>query len=154
MRYFLLRHVHPTEDSDFTMEKFKDVYNADLANGLGNLAARIMQLAEKNLPEPVAVAFTPYPKEFTEALERFEINVAADFVWSRIQALDQTITQTEPFKVVKVDPERGRELIVELVKELAAIDLMLEPLLPATSQKIIDAIMANKKPENLFPRKE
>jgi methionyl-tRNA synthetase len=154
LRYFLLRHVHPTEDSDFTMEKFKDVYNADLANGLGNLAARIMQLAEKNLPEPVAVAFTPYPKEFTEALERFEINVAADFVWSRIQALDQTITQTEPFKVVKVDPERGRELIVELVKELAAIDLMLEPLLPATSQKIIDAIMANKKPENLFPRKE
>jgi len=40
------------------------------------------------------------------------------------------------------------------VHELAAIDLMLEPILPQTSQKIIDAIMANKKPENLFPRKD
>jgi methionyl-tRNA synthetase len=154
VRYYLARHISPFEDGDITRESFKEVYNANLANGLGNLAARIMQLAEKNLPEPVAVVFTPYPKEFTEALERFEINAAADFVWSRIQALDQAITQSEPFKVIKVEPARGRELIIELVKELAAIDLMLEPLLPATSKKIIDAIMANKKPENLFPRKE
>jgi methionyl-tRNA synthetase len=154
LRYFLLRHIHPTEDSDFTMEKFKEAYNADLANGLGNLAARIMQLAEKNLPQPVKVEFTPYPKEFTEALDIFEMNKTADFVWDKIGKLDQKITQTEPFKVIKVDPDRGRALITDLVKELAAIDLMLEPIIPETSQKIIDAIMANKKPENLFPRKE
>jgi hypothetical protein len=40
------------------------------------------------------------------------------------------------------------------VQELATIDLMLEPLLPETSKKIIDAIMANKKPDNLFLRKD
>jgi methionyl-tRNA synthetase len=37
--------VHPFEDSDVTLEKLKEWYNADLANGLGNLVARIMQLA-------------------------------------------------------------------------------------------------------------
>ena len=154
LRYFLARHVHPFEDSDVTVLRFKEAYNSDLANGLGNLAARIMQLAATNLEEPVKAEFVPYPREFTEPLERFEINKAAEYVWQRIQELDQKITQTEPFKLVKTDPEKGCELIAELVRELAAIDLMLEPLMPETSKKIIEAIMQNKKPDMLFPRKE
>ncbi len=154
LRYFLARHVHPFDDSDVTMERFKDVYNADLANGLGNLAARILTLAQAHLAGPVDVAFVPYPKEYAEAFEKFEIHRAAEYVWGLIQVLNQKITETEPFKVIKTDPEKGKELIVELVKELAVIDLLLEPLMPQTSKKIIEAIMANKKPENWFPRKD
>jgi methionyl-tRNA synthetase len=154
VRYYLARHISPFEDGDITREGFKEHYNANLANGLGNLVARIMQLAETNLQGAVKVAWSPFPKEFAEKLEKFEINQAFDYVFARIGVLDQTITQTEPFKVVKTDPERGRKLIASLVQELATIDLMLEPLLPQTSQKIIDAIMANKKPANLFARKE
>jgi methionyl-tRNA synthetase len=75
-------------------------------------------------------------------------------VWGRIKLLDQQITDTAPFKVVKTDPEKGKELIAALVSELAYIDLMLEPLMPETSKKIIEAIQANQKPENLFPRKD
>ncbi len=154
LRYYLARHVSPFEDGDITREGFKEIYNGDLANGLGNLASRIMQLAQTHLPEPVKVEFVPYPKEFAEAFERFEINRAADYVWSRIGVLDRKITETEPFKLIKTDPEKGRALIADLVRELAAIDLLLEPFIPATSKKIIDSIMTNKKPENLFPRKE
>ncbi|MDO8481836.1 MAG: methionine--tRNA ligase [bacterium] len=154
LRYFLARHMHPFGDSDFTMEKFKEAYNANLANGLGNLTARVMQLAETHLPEPVKVEFIPYPEEFTQALQSYEIQTAINYVWSRIQALDQRINATAPFKVVKVDKEKGRMLIEELVRELAFIDEMLEPLLPATSGKIIKAIVDNKKPETLFPRKD
>jgi len=154
LRYFLARHISPFEDSDFTMERFKEAYNADLANGLGNLASRVMQLAQSNLESPVKVEFVPYPKEFTEALGAFKINEAIEYIASRVQSLDQKINQTEPFKVVKTDPEKGKALITELVRELALIDEMLEPILPVTSGKIIEAIMANKKPANLFPRKE
>lgn len=154
VRYYLARHITPFEDGDITLEHFKEVYNANLANGLGNVVARIMQLAEKNLDAPVGVAFTGYPEEFTNLMERFEINHAFDHVFSKIQALDQNITLTEPFKVIKTDPEKGKELITNLVKELAALDLLLEPFMPHTSKKIIDAIVANKKPENLFARKD
>ncbi len=154
VRYFLARHVHPFEDSDVTPERIKELYNADLANGLGNLTARIMQLAQTHLAEAVVLEFSGYPKEFTENLEKFEIHHACEYVASRIQALDQEITRTEPFKVVKTDPEKGKEIITGLVKELAAIDLLLEPIIPETSKKIIEAIMANKKPENLFGRKD
>ena len=154
LRYYLARHAHPFEDSDFTMEKFKIAYNADLANGIGNLAARVMQLAETHLTEPVKVQFVPYPNELTGSLDRYEMNVALDYIWSRIQALDQNINHTEPFKVVKKDLEQGKKLIEGMVRELAFIDEMLEPILPETSKKIIEAIVANKKPSNLFPRKE
>jgi len=153
VRYYLARHIRPFEDSEITHEHFKAAYNADLANGLGNLAARIMQLAATHLSEPVKVQWKPFPKEFADAMEKFEINKAAEYVWARIQVLDQHITADAPFKVIKEDAEKGRAIITDLVHELAAIDLMLEPILPQTSQKIIDAIMANKKPENLFPRK-
>jgi methionyl-tRNA synthetase len=154
VRYFLARHISPFEDGDITRETFKAAYNADLANGLGNLASRVLTLAQTHLPGPVAVEFVPFPKEFTEPMERFEINKAAEYVWQRIGALDQKITETAPFKVVKEDPEKGRAIITELVHELAAIDLMLEPIIPQTSKKIIEAIVANQKPENLFPRKD
>ena len=154
LRYFLARHVHPFEDSDVTMERFKEAYNADLANGIGNLAGRIMQLSEKNLPGPVAVQFVPYPSEFTDALAAYDYSAATNQIMLRVQALDQKINQTEPFKVVKTDAEKGREIITQLVRELAAIDLLLEPFMPETSEKIKAAILANQKPENLFPRKE
>jgi methionyl-tRNA synthetase len=154
VRYFLARHISPFEDGDITREAFKNAYNADLANGLGNVVARILTLAQTHLTEPVNVAFTGYPEEFRRFLDKFEINRAIEYVWTRIQALDQKITADEPFKVIKQDATRGKEIITQLVRELAAIDLLLEPFLPRTSKKIIDAIMANKKPENLFPRKE
>lgn len=154
VRYFLLRHVSPFEDGDLTRENFKEAYNADLANGLGNVVARIMQLAQTHLEKPVEVSPTAYPKEFTDAFENFEVHKAAEYVWYRLTKLDEKITLTEPFKVVKTDPEKGRAIITELVRELAAIDLLLEPIIPATSKKIIDAIMSNTKPENLFARKD
>jgi methionyl-tRNA synthetase len=154
VRYFLVRHMHPFDDSDFTLERFKEVYNADLANGIGNLSSRIMQLAQTHLSEPAPVAMQPLPSEFTAAIERFELNKAFEYLWQRIALLDQRITTEAPFRLVKEDAQKGRALIIELVKELAFIDLMLEPLLPDTSKKIIDAIMENKKPENLFPRRD
>ncbi len=154
VRYYLARYISPFEDGDLTREHFKDAYNADLANGLGNLSARIMQLAQTHLSAPVALEYKPYPEAFTDALDAFEIHKAVEYIWTRISALDQKITETAPFKVVKEDAEKGRAIITELVTELAFIDQMLEPVLPTTSGKIIEAIMANKKPENLFPRKD
>ncbi len=154
VRYFLARHIAPFDDGDITRESFKEIYNANLANGLGNLVARVMKLAEDNVeggtrPEPAD--FAP---EYIEALDRFEINRALDFVFLRIGALDQTITQSEPFKVIKKDPERGKQMIVELTQELYTIARMLQPFMPQTSEKIKKAVIQNKKPENMFVRKE
>lgn len=155
LRLFLARHIHPFEDSDFTMEKFKEAYNADLANGLGNLAARILTLAEANLDAPVArLESVDFPQAFKSTLERYEYNLAADYIWDRIAILDLRLTDEKPFVIVKTDPEKGKKIISECVSGLYAIAHMLQPFMPATSDAIKAAILANKKPENLFPRKE
>ena len=155
LRYFLARHISPFEDSDFTMARFKEAYNADLANGLGNLTARIMTLAETNLEAPIKKPKeTKFSKEWISAIESFQFNRALEIVWSKIQKLDQKINETAPFKLIKSDPKAGRKLIAQLATELYYIARMLNPFMPETNKVILEAILANKKPVNMFPRKE
>lgn len=154
VRYFLARYISPFDDGDITREHFKDAYNADLANGLGNLASRIMQLAQTHLEKGTRPEVAGFPQEYTAALENFEINKALEYVWQRIAQLDQKITETAPFKLVKTDFEAGKKIIFELTQELYLIGRMLNPFMPETNKKIKEAVIANKKPENLFPRKD
>ncbi len=157
LRLYLARHIHPFEDSDFTMTAFKDSYNADLANGLGNLAARILTLAEANLEKPIEKP-QPVPEDFpalyTSAFDRYDYNAACDYVWKLIGELDKELTAEKPFAVVKEDPEKGKAMISNLVTRLYVIARLLQPIIPATSNTLKAAILANKKPANLFPRKE
>lgn len=153
LRYFLARHVHPFEDSDFTMERFKEAYNADLVNGLGNLVSRVMQLSEKN-DVATLIAAEQLPSHFSVALTRYDFNDACAFVQDAIRRVDQKINEEESFKVVKSDPALGKAMIQLYVQEVRRIGSMLAPIMPATSKKILDAVKQNKKPANLFPRKE
>ena len=154
LRYYLARHISPFEDSDFSMEKFKEAYNANLANGLGNLVSRIMKLAEDNLEAGTRPAAAGFPNEYIEAIKKYELNKAMDHIWSRVGVLDERITREAPYKLVKTDKEAAQKIIFEMTQELYLIGRMLNPFMPETSEKIKDAIVANKKPENLFARKD
>jgi len=155
VRYILLRHVSPFEDSDLTLDAIHDHYTAHLTNGLGNLVARVMRLAETHLEKPIERPETsPFSEEYWDMLNAFEFNRAMDYVWGRIQALDERITRDEPFKLVKVDPEKGKALIGEMVVELYQIVRLLNPFMPATNEIVKKTILENKKPDNLFPRLE
>lgn len=152
-RYLLLRHVHPVNDSDVTWERLDEWYTANLVNGLGNLVARVMKLAEQYLETPIErPEAEPFEEEFVKALDAFEYNQALDMVWARIQAADERITAEEPFKMVKTDPEEGKRIIGELAVEVYQIARLLYAFMPATNEIIKAAVLANKKPENLFPR--
>ncbi len=154
-RYLLLRHVHPFDDSDVTWEKLDEWYTANLVNGLGNLVARVMKMAETHLDSPIdrpeAAAFA---KTYTNAFAGYNLQQVVDNVWSLVGALDERIASEEPFKLVKVDKVKAQSIISELVLEVYAIGRLLNPLLPATSLVIKESVLANKKPDNLFNRLE
>lgn len=153
LRYFLIKEVSSFEDSPFTIERFKDAYNAGLANGLGNLASRILTLSEKYLETCPEITENNLPQEFFDHLEKYEIQKASDFVWKKIQELDERIQKDEPFKVVKVDLDKGKQIISEIVVDLYVVSEMLEPLLPETSKYLKEQIKLNQKPEKpLFLR--
>lgn len=152
-RYLLLRHVHPFEDTDITPERLDEWYTANLVNGLGNLVARVMKLAEEHLEAPIAIPeAAPFPDPLTKGLEQFEFNEALNFIWERIAHADARMTEEAPFKVIKTDPDKAKQVIRELVAEVYWIGRFLHAFMPETNEKIKQAVKENKKPENLFPR--
>jgi len=155
LRYFLLREISPFEDSPFTMERFKEAYNANLANGLGNLVSRILTLSEKYLEKCPEIPEKSDFAEYSDFFEKFDIKQAVDYIWNEIGELDKFIQDTEPFKVVKVEPGKGKELISDMVLRLYQIARMLNPIMPETNVTLKKLIKENKKPEQpLFLRKE
>jgi methionyl-tRNA synthetase len=152
-RYMLLRHVHPTDDSDVTWEKMDEWYTANLVNGLGNLTARIMKMAETHLDGPIdKPALAQFPEGYLAALDTYNFQAACDYVWSEVQRLDERITETEPFKLVKADKPAAQKIIAELVHDLYQIGRLLNPILPEANATIKAAVIANQKPDNLFNR--
>ncbi|HEU4677438.1 MAG TPA: methionine--tRNA ligase [Candidatus Paceibacterota bacterium] len=147
-RYLLLRHVHPFEDTDVTWERLDEWYNAGLVNGIGNLTARILKMSETHLGAFEAHDFISEMK----GMEEYDCKSALDYLWSRIQALDEKIAETEPFKLVKTEPERAKAILEELRADLYRLSIELRPFMPATAVTIEEAVKANKKPENLFAR--
>lgn len=156
LRYYVARELSAFDDSDMTMEKFKDSYNANLANGLGNLVSRIMRMAKDNLDSRIQnLESNKIPQEFYDYLEKFEINKATDFIWKEIGYMDKYIQENQPFKVIKENKAKGKEMISSLVVRLYSVAIMLNPILPEISSKIKSLVKENKTPDKpLFVRKE
>lgn len=163
VRYYLLREITPFGDGDITEEKFKKAYNANLANGLGNLVARVMKMSEQYLEnKELGIMFSPkanprrvyyeLPEDYKKLMDNFELSKTMDLIWQKISEMDLCIQKTQPFKLIKEDEEKAKKILRELVSGLWDIALMLKPFLPGTSEKIITAIQSNKMPEALFPR--
>lgn len=155
LRCYIAKEISLFEDGELTKESFKAAYNANLANGLGNLVSRVMKMAETNLDAAIDVIPMAIPEEWKQALDGFDIQKAAQITWKWVQNLDQKIQETQPFKLVKTDKEAGIKIIKELVQDVYTIAEMLIPFLPETSEKIKALVKANKTPEApLFVRKD
>lgn len=154
VRYFLARHVNPFEDSDFTIERFKEAYNSGLANGLGNFVSRVMAMSQKGEPGLSLSDQTTRLENLRKHLDLFNFNLAMEHIWQTISDGDAKIQEAKPFELVKTDPEKAKEVIADLVWRVHAIGVMLEPFMPETSKIILEAVRENKKPDNLFPRKD
>lgn len=156
LRHYLLREISSQEDGDFSMARFKESYNAHLANGLGNLVSRVMKMAitnEVRLELPIDAAATPAILGIAAAMDGFALDRAMNAIWAEVQTLDLRIQQTEPFKLVKTEPDKAKEIIAELIQKLWIITVALEPFLPSTAEKIQATIREHRMPEPLFARK-
>lgn len=147
LRYFAIRELSPYEDGDFDTARFKDAYNANLANGIGNLTNRILKMAQDNISKEDVVLSDELPQEYVEKMYELNIHKASEIAWKHIGDLDSLITEKEPFKLVKTDPEAGKRIIAELVSRLHVIAHMVEPFIPTASKQILDAIEKFEKPE-------
>lgn len=159
LRYFFLAKFSPFADADFSESKFKEVYNADLANGLGNLVSRVAKLCENaNYTQLVSQNITSTHliggEQYLQALEEFRFNDALSFVWKKISELDKFINDEKPWQLQKTNDQRLKTVLSHAVDQIQEIAALLEPFLPKTAKKIEgqfkDPQIVSQKP--LFPR--
>jgi len=159
VRYFLLREIPPTEDGDFTYEKFEARYNSDLVKGLGNLVARVITLVEKSkiknsnfkINPKFKIQIDKTQKEYKKALNEFKFNEALISIWELISFCDKYIEKEKPWELLKIKNLKLKIIIYNLLFSLDNIAKLLQPFLPETSEEILKQLKT-KKSEILFPR--
>lgn len=159
LRYYLLREIPPTGDGDFSRSRFKEVYNSDLANGLGNLVSRVAKLCETANYTHLASkdrisAHLIEIEEYSKALSQFRFHDALSFVWKRISELDKFINNEKPWELLKTSDKRLKSILAHSVDQLQEIAALLEPFLPETAKKIESQFKGPKivSQPPLFPR--
>ena len=163
LRYYLLREIPAYEDGDFTEERFKERYNGELANGLGNFCARVLTLAERDTnirmhtnDTNITNKIKKTKKQIDQKLEEFKFNEALAAIWELISFGDNYVNQTTPWKIE--NEKEKNKVIFNLVILLKEISGLLQPFLPQTSEKIFknikisEKVIRVKKGEILFPR--
>jgi methionyl-tRNA synthetase len=158
VRYYLLAEIPPFEDGDYSDEKFQGRYNADLANGLGNLVARVSNLLEKNeIKTSLKVnledgAIIETVKRFETSFKEYRFNEALQILWEEIKACDEELSQKTPWKMT--DKKEVEAVLHPLAQTILNISYLLEPFIPGTAQKIQIQFLTEqiKKGESLFPR--
>lgn len=149
LRYYLLRYIPTTEDGDFSYEQLEEAYTADLANGLGNLVARVAKLCEKSGFE-ASEKVNHFDPEVERLISEFKFNEALAWIWKIIQKADQRVNETQPWKLEGLEL---KEVLDELVSLIIDVAFNLQPFMPETSEKILKQFsgkVVSQAP--LFPR--
>jgi len=144
VRYYLLREIPPTNDGDFTYEKFEERYKSDLAKGIGNFTARVVNLGARHIKGSFASyqstqtkrAIKKVEKKYHKALENFRFDEALQAIWELISYGDKFVDKSRLWELPQKDSKKFASHIAELCTLLASIAMLLEPFLPNTSQAI------------------
>ncbi|HRY82798.1 MAG TPA: methionine--tRNA ligase [Candidatus Moranbacteria bacterium] len=144
-RYLLLSGANFGEDFDITWEKLIEKYNADLANGLGNLVSRVIKLSQgvqndKDLKIDITSCFT-----------KMEFSAALNIIWNIIKEDNKYIEDNKPWELQKNNPVGFQKIMQFLLRRLNVISELIIPFMPETSEKIKKAL-ETKKVEPLFQR--
>lgn len=150
LRYFLVGQLAVYEDSDMTKKRFEETYQANLANGVGNLCARVAAMAEKEGLE-IETEDTRMSQIVIEEILNYRFDTAVEIIWKKIKEADGLINEKE---VWKLEGDEKKKVLLQLIKEVRQIGADLQTIMPQTSEKILKQFNSGKvnKSEVLFMR--
>jgi methionyl-tRNA synthetase len=149
LRYFLLREVTFGQDGSFSFDALVQRYNADLANGYGNLVSRTLAMIVKYfdgmVPEGAAdsgiqAILEQQAAQFDQRLDQFDLSRALENVWSAIAAVDSYITAQAPWKVAARDDAESRAKLAGILytaaEAIRIITALVYPVIPEAAAKV------------------
>lgn len=148
-RYFILREIPFGVDGDFSIAALKKRYNSELANGLGNLFSRALNLIEKNmdgkiqkLPSSVSIANLAagdaqnVQKKIEEAYAQPAFGDVLDLLMKVVQDSNLFMEQNAPWKLAKENPAKCAEVLTEVAVVLSWIAAGFYPFMPEICEKM------------------
>lgn len=160
LRYYLMAKTTFYEDADVSLERIKDVYNADLANGLGNLISRIFNLLinldfskDEEIDNFILSKIKNVKENVFQKIEEFKFFEALNLIWQLMKETDIYINEKTPWKT------KEKKVLFTLLTVVLNLKDLLKPFLPETVLKIESMLLEDEKnikvikKENIFPRK-
>lgn len=152
-RYFFLRECPFHGDGDYAEARFKEVYNSELANNLGNLFSREMTITYKNFggvfdgtagvtPNPVVsnLNLTEFVGTVRGHVEACRFNLALQaIIQDFLTPTNQYLEANAPWKLVKTDKEAAKKVLFNAVQSLRVAAILLKPFIPRSAEKIYTA---------------
>ena len=151
IRYFLLREINLGQDGNFSREALIKRINSDLANDLGNLLHRTLNMMQRynggvlgatEAPLPVDSGLLDLAREapprYRDMMEAMDINGAIKEIWLLIGRANKYIDETEPWILAKEPAKAARlnTVLYHLLEVLAIVSVLVEPFIPVTSGRI------------------
>ena len=153
-RYYFVREIPFGQDGSFSWEALTDRYNADLANGLGNLASRVLAMIDQyfdgavperadagaadDFPEVAATAAS----RCDEAMDRVELSTAVGAVWDLVGRANGYLVERAPWALAK-DPARREELgsvLYASAEVLRILAVLTSPVMPGAASRLWDQL--------------
>jgi methionyl-tRNA synthetase len=151
LRYYLLREAPFGQDTSFSYEGLIQRYNSDLANGLGNLASRTINMLNQfcagAVPEPDAQSKGPADwnarmtiQACRAAYDNFAFSSALTAAWTYVSDANKLIVEAKPWELAKSastnDQERLRGTLYTVAQVLRTLCVVLHPIMPATVERL------------------
>jgi methionyl-tRNA synthetase len=156
VRYYLISEIPTFYDGDYSEEKFLLKYNADLANGLGNLVARVSNLLEKNQIELKLKEGSDKKlrKDFMAIMDQYDLSAALSFLWQKIRENDEYLSQNKPWKLE--DKTKIKKILAASAQNILNLAILISIFLPQTGEEIRKQFLEKqiRKKDSLFPRIE
>ncbi|MBI3875571.1 MAG: methionine--tRNA ligase [Verrucomicrobia bacterium] len=144
-RFYVVRELAIGPDGNWTDEGFAARYQAELANGLGNLVNRSLSMLKRYRNgvlsarnDELAAEAARVTEKTVAALKHNELQAALHAIWELVTRANQYVDQTAPFKLAKDPAQAARldEVLYNLVETCRVLSVLLFPFLPGTSAKI------------------
>lgn len=155
IRYYLLS-VKPIEsDGNFSYEGLIDSYNANLVNKLGNLVSRTISMVIKFCDSKIPWIENPDSDDEISSLEKlcpiirdstishiqnFQLNIALQEIFSLVTAANTYLERLAPFKLIKTNPARAKNVLYNVIETLRWIGILLLPFIPSRATLLLRQI--------------
>ena len=159
IRYFLLREIVLGQDGNFNRDALIQRINSDLANDLGNLLHRSLNMINKfqkgvlieggeysELDKSLQSEAVATAKEYRALMENLQISDAVKNVWKFISRCNKYIDETAPWKLAKDENQKQNlaNVLYNLAESLRIIAILISPFMPNTSRRILEQLQLSQ----------